>query len=114
MMAPPFDPETIRRVKRAAPLLEIVGRHVVLSPDGEVRQGRCARPAGHAACAFRLDLRAREWSCAACGGHGDILDFVMRYDRVPFARAVEAVAAAGGVVLPRLPGGPERPRGSLL
>ncbi|MBP7336888.1 CHC2 zinc finger domain-containing protein [Niveispirillum sp.] len=106
------DPDVIRRVKKAAPLAQIVARHVDLSPDGSERQGRCRRPvpAVAGACAFRLNLGSGEWMCGSCAGKGDILDFVMLFDRVPFAQALHIVADAGGVRLP----GAAPASGSLL
>ncbi len=112
-MAARYDADTIRRVKMAAPLVDIVGRHVTLSPSGDVRRGRCPLHMDmHGR--FKLDLKQRSWECAACEEHGDVLDFVQRYDRVDFARAVAIVAEAGGVVLPALPGMAACPAGRLL
>lgn len=113
MMRAKYDPDTIRRVKLAAPLVDIVCRHVKLSPEGDIRRGRCPLHMDMQG-RFKLDLKQRSWECAGCDDHGDILDFVQRYDRVDFTRAVAIVAAAGGVVLPALPGVAPRPAGRLL
>ncbi|MBP7339436.1 CHC2 zinc finger domain-containing protein [Niveispirillum sp.] len=107
------DPDLIRRVKKAAPLLVIISRHVTLTGEGDVRRGRCPLRMDMQG-GFRLDLKRREWECACCQDKGDILDFVQIYDRVDFNRALAIVAQAGGVDLPRVPGGPVRPRGGLL
>ncbi|KPF84480.1 hypothetical protein IP70_15750 [alpha proteobacterium AAP38] len=114
-MAVRYDADTIRRVKAAAPVQDLIRPHVDLllaGADG-VMAGQCKRRQGapERACGFRVVPATGQWRCATCSGPADkdVLDFIQMFRGVNFTQAVAVVADAGGV---RLPGA--APAGSLL
>lgn len=67
---------------------------------GEVAQRYGFRPnrAGFIPCPFHpgdrepsLKIYDKDFYCFACGSHGDIFDFVMRMDQVPFSEAFQSL-----------------------
>ncbi|ACA85447.1 DNA primase [Shewanella woodyi] len=61
---------------------------------------------------FTVSRDKQFYHCFGCGAHGNVIDFVMEYDRLDFIDAIEDLAGQLGVEVPREKGtGPRRDEG---
>ncbi|WP_062378518.1 DNA primase [Demequina pelophila] len=98
-MAGTINREDIATVRERAPLEEIVGQHVTLKSAGVGSlKGLCPFH-DERSPSFHVRPAAGRWHCFGCGEGGDVIEFVMRMDGLPFAEAVEYLADRAGVTL---------------
>jgi len=91
--------DDIAAVRERAPLEEIVGQHVSLKPAGVGSlKGLCPFH-DERSPSFHVRPAAGRWHCFGCGEGGDVIEFVMRMDGLPFQEAVEYLAERAGVTL---------------
>jgi predicted P-loop ATPase len=86
---PAFDADQLRRDN---PLSEYLPtRGIGLSPDGAEFRACCPFHAERTPSftVYQGRKRTQEFHCFGCGEKGDVIDFVQRYDGVPFAEACE-------------------------
>ena len=61
---------------------------------------------------FTVSRDKQFYHCFGCGAHGNVIDFVMEYDRLDFIDAIEDLAGQLGIEVPREQGtGPKRDEG---
>jgi Ran GTPase-activating protein (RanGAP) involved in mRNA processing and transport len=67
--------------------------HFLLREELSAKQHSQPRVSTHeqSAC-FKLGKTGQLWACLECGQRGDIFDLVMKYEKIPFYRAIEVVA----------------------
>ncbi|WP_296668081.1 DNA primase, partial [Demequina sp.] len=105
-MAGTINRDDIAAVRERAPLEEIVGQHVSLKPAGVGSlKGLCPFH-DERSPSFHVRPAAGRWHCFGCGEGGDVIEFVMRMDGLPFSEAVEYLADRAGVTLRYESGGP--------
>ncbi|MFP5359211.1 MAG: DNA primase [Actinomycetes bacterium] len=98
-MAGTINRDDIAAVRERAPIEEIVGQHVSLKSAGVGSlKGLCPFH-DERSPSFHVRPAAGRWHCFGCGEGGDVIEFVMRMDGLPFAEAVEYLAERAGVTL---------------
>lgn len=106
--------DLVKRVKEANDIVDVVGGYVALRKAGQTFKGLCpfhddSRPS------FDVDPRRQRYRCWSCSKTGDVLDFVVEHDRVPFREALELLARRAGIVVDKKGAAPEdRGRALLL
>ena len=91
--------EDIAAVRERAPIEEIIGQHVALKSGGVGSlKGLCPFH-DERSPSFTVRPANGRWHCFGCGEGGDVIEFVMRMDGLPFAEAVEYLAERAGVTL---------------
>src|SRR6201994_1598718 len=94
-----FTPEFLDELRARLPVSEVVGKRVKLKKAGREWKGLSPfqqekKPA------FTVNDQKGFYHCFSSGKHGNIFDFIMETEGVPFPEAVERCAAMAGVALP--------------
>ena len=111
-MAGTINRDDIAAVRERAPIEEIIGQHVALKSAGVgTLKGLCPFH-DERTPSFNVRPTAGRWHCFGCGEGGDVIEFVMRLDGLPFAEAVEYLAERAGVQLRYEAGGASRREGT--
>ena len=87
-----------------ADIVEIVGSRVELKRAGSNHKGLCPFHSEKTA-SFTVSESKQFYHCFGCGEHGSALSFLMNYEHVDFVDAVEMLAQALGLEVPREDGG---------
>jgi DNA primase len=87
------------QVREAADIVTVVGEHLTLRKTGRNYVGLCPFH-GEKTPSFNVSREKGTYYCFGCKRGGDVIDFVMELERVPFAEAVERLAERFGVRLP--------------
>ena len=91
--------DEIEAVRNAARIEAIVGDHVTLKPAGiGSLKGLCPFH-DERTPSFNVRPAVGMFHCFGCGESGDVISFVQKIDHLPFAEAVEALAAKTGITL---------------
>src|SRR5262245_16702375 len=100
----------IRQVKEANDIVAVVGSYVALRPAAGTFKGLCPFHNDHRP-SFDVDPRRQRYRCWSCGKHGDVFDFVMENEKVPFPEALALLARrVGSAVEGKAGPDPERVR----
>ncbi len=83
-----------------ADVVEMVGRRVQLKKAGREYKACCPFH-DEKTPSFTVSPTKGFYHCFGCGAHGNALDFLMQYDHMEFVDAVESLANAMGVEVPR-------------
>lgn len=111
-MAGTINRDDIAAVRERAPIEDIVGQHVTLKSAGVGSlKGLCPFH-DERSPSFHVRPAAGRWHCFGCGEGGDVIEFVMRMDGLPFAEAVEYLAERSNVTLRYEAGGAPRKEGT--
>ena len=98
-MAGTINRDDIATVRERAPIEDIIGQHVMLKSAGVGSlKGLCPFH-DERSPSFHVRPGAGRWHCFGCGEGGDVIEFVMRMDGLPFAEAVEYLAERSNVTL---------------
>ncbi len=94
-----MDKETIERIKSAVNIVDVIGEYVTLKKEGKDYKGLCPF---HSDNSPSLTVNAVKgiYKCFACGQGGDVIDFLMRYQKISFEEAMKILADKAGVPLP--------------
>ena len=96
---PVIKASSLRDLKTRVNLHEVVGRVVSLKPAGSGRfKGLCPFHAEKTP-SFNVSADKGYYKCFGCGKAGDVINFVMDTEGLPFTEAVEAIAQRFGVTL---------------
>ncbi len=104
-----LDRTTVARVRDAADIVEIVSEHVALKRRGRNWAGLCPFHEEKTP-SFSVNPDKGVYYCFGCHAGGDVIDFVMRLNRMDFPEAVEYLARRFGIELPRRSPGQLRAR----
>lgn len=111
-MAGTINRDDIATVRERAPIEDIIGQHVTLKSAGVGSlKGLCPFH-DERSPSFHVRPGAGRWHCFGCGEGGDVIEFVMRMDGLPFAEAVEYLAERANVTLRYEAGGAPRKEGT--
>lgn len=111
-MAGLIHPDDIAAVKERASIEDVVREHVTLRSAGVGSlKGLCPFH-DEKTPSFTIRPSMGTYHCFGCGEGGDVISFVQKVEHLPFADAVERLAAKMGMELRRTDGG-ERPGMSL-
>nr|WP_320133346.1 DNA primase [uncultured Holophaga sp.] len=94
------DRELVLRIKDATDLLALVGQAVQLRRQGSAWVGRCPFHAERTP-SFQVVPDRGFYHCFGCGKHGDALTWLMEREGLSFPEALEQLARAAGIELPR-------------
>ena len=111
-MAGIINRDDIAAVRERAPIEDIVGQHVTLKSAGVGSMKGLCPFHDERSPSFHVRPGVGRWHCFGCGEGGDVIEFVMRMDGLPFAEAVEYLADRAGVQLRYESGGQVRREGT--
>ena len=94
-----FTPEFLDELRARLPVSEVVGRRVKLNKAGREWRGLSPFQQEKTPSFFANDQK-QAWFDFSSGKNGNIFDFVMQTEGVPFPEAVERLAAMAGLPLP--------------
>lgn len=80
----------IADLKRTVSIADVVSRHVRLRVSGLNLRGLCPFHDDHNP-SLMVYPTAGTFRCYGCGHHGDVIDFLMTIEQVPFLRALDAL-----------------------
>ncbi|MCG8369179.1 MAG: DNA primase, partial [Proteobacteria bacterium] len=83
-----------------ADIVEVVGRRVQLRKAGR-EFNACCPFHDEKTPSFTVSPAKGFYHCFGCGAHGTAIGFLMEYDHMSFVEAVESLASAMGVEVPR-------------
>jgi DNA primase len=89
----------LERLREAADIVAVIGEAVTLRKAGRNWLGLCPFH-GEKTPSFNVSRDKGTFYCFGCKKGGDVIDFVMEYERASFAEAVERLAERFGVDLP--------------
>ncbi len=96
--------EIIHRIRDAADIVEIVGRHVGLKRAGSSYKGLC--PFHHEKTpSFHVSPDRGTFHCFGCGEGGNAISFLMRVENLTFPEAVRSLGRQHGIEVPEVGGG---------
>ena len=81
-------------------IVPIIQARVQLKKAGANFMGRCPFHEEKSP-SFTVSPNKQFYHCFGCGAHGNVISFLMEYDRLEFVAAVEHLAAQLGLEIPR-------------
>ncbi|KQT94299.1 DNA primase [Marmoricola sp. Leaf446] len=110
-MAGRIKDEDIAEVREKTRIDDVVASYVTLrNAGGGSMKGLCPFHDEKSA-SFHVTPSRGFYHCFGCGAGGDVINFVMEMDGLPFSETVERLAEKVGVQLRYEEGGPARPKG---
>lgn len=94
------DRELVQRVKDATDLVALVGQAVKLRRQGSAWVGLCPFHSERSP-SFQVVAERGFYHCFGCGQHGDAFAWLMEREGLSFPEALEQLANAAGIDLPR-------------
>lgn len=91
--------ETIKDIQRAADIVDIVSRRVLLKKTGRNLVGLCPFHTEKTP-SFSVNPEKKIFYCFGCGTGGDAITFLMKIDGVTFPEAVRNLASLYGIDIP--------------
>ena len=105
------QPESILdAIKQANPIVPLVGEYLPLHRSGSTFKALCPFHDDHKPSLI-LNSERQSYKCWSCNAGGDVIDFVMAYDRIDFPEAVRMLAERAGIPLERLAAKADAPTG---
>jgi DNA primase len=102
----PLTKDFVAAVRNAGDIVRLVADYVPLKPGGARLKGLC--PFHHEKTpSFSVDPQLQLFYCFGCQMGGDAFKFVMLYEKLEFAEAVEFLAKRWGIALPAAHARPE-------
>ena len=95
-----FPPQFLDEIRARVSLADTIGRRVRLTRRGREHVGLCPFH-NEKTPSFTVSEDKGFFHCFGCGEHGDVIGFAMRADNLTFPEAVERLADAAGLPLPR-------------
>ncbi|MGF1686344.1 DNA primase [Photobacterium japonica] len=81
-------------------IVDIVDARVKLKKKGK-NFGACCPFHNEKTPSFSVSQEKQFYHCFGCGAHGNVLDFVMEFDRLEFVEAIDELASQVGLEVPR-------------
>ena len=94
------DREIIQRIKDATDLAALVGQAVKLRRQGSAWVGLCPFHSERSP-SFQVVADRGFYHCFGCGKHGDAFTWLMEREGLAFPEAMEQLAQAAGIEVPR-------------
>ena len=90
--------ELKKQVKAASDIADVIGTYIPVTPAGKLFKSLCpfhqdTRPS------LQIDRTYQNYRCWACDARGDVFDFVMKFEKVPFPEAMRILATRAGIKL---------------
>ncbi len=99
-MAGRIPQEFIDQLLDRTDIYELINSRVTLKRAGRDYQARCPFH-DEKSPSFTVSPVKNFYHCFGCGAHGNAIGFLMEYDRLEFLDAVEELAKAAGMTVPR-------------
>jgi len=96
-----FDRDVIERIRTALPIEQVIGLDVELRPVGKALRGRC--PFHESKSGMSLAVRPGHdgvFYCFGCNFGGDVLTWIMAFNRCEFTEALRRLAVMAGEPIP--------------
>ena len=90
--------DTIDRIRDAADILDIVAEHVELRRRGKNFFGLCPFHAEKTP-SFSVAPDKQIFHCFGCGAGGNVITFLMEYEKISFTEALQSLAQRYGIEL---------------
>jgi len=90
--------DEIRAVIAATDIVDLIGSDIELRKAGNDHQARCPFH-DEKTPSFTVSSTKQFFHCFGCGAHGDAIQWMIEYHRLPFRQAIEELAGRAGVVL---------------
>lgn len=90
--------ESIEEVRRANDVVDIINSYVPLSKRGSQYWVNCPFH-DEKTPSFTVSPTRQTYKCFGCGVYGNVIDFVMAYEKLDFREAIEKLADRGAVTL---------------
>ena len=87
------------QVKSQTDIVEVIGEVVALRKFGQTYKGVCPFHGGKIE-ALNVNSALQYFKCPSCGKGGDVIQFVMQMDKIPFEEAVAKLASRKGISKP--------------
>ncbi|MDR3179844.1 MAG: DNA primase [Holosporaceae bacterium] len=87
-------------LKNKASILEVIARRVKLTRSGRDWFGLCPFHAEKTG-SFKVNPDSGLYYCFGCGAHGDVINFVMEFEKITFPEAIEYIANMYGIPVPK-------------
>ncbi|MBJ7259210.1 MAG: DNA primase, partial [Chthoniobacterales bacterium] len=110
---PRISEESIERVAAANDIVEVIGGYFPLKRAGTSWRALCPFHREKSP-SFHVSPQKQAYYCFGCGAGGGVFKFVMEYERVDFATAVQRLAQKAGVTIVEEKGGPDDDRRRAL
>jgi DNA primase len=94
-----FTPQFLEELRARLPVSEVVGKRVKLRKAGREWKGLSPFQQEKTP-SFTVNDQKQFYHCFSTGKHGNIFDFIMETEGVPFVEAVERCASMAGVPIP--------------
>jgi len=91
---------TIDQILDRLDIAEVVGDHIPLKKSGRNFKARCPFH-NEKTPSFMVSPDKQIYHCFGCGAGGNVIGFVMNYEKMGFPEAVELLAGKAGVELPK-------------
>ncbi len=91
--------DTVRRIKDAADIIDIIGEHVTLHRSGSTYKGLCPFHSEKTP-SFFVNPARQTFHCFGCNEGGDVFSFLMKYNNVSFVEAMRELAGRYNIPLP--------------
>ena len=91
--------EKIQEVRERTDIVEVISQYVTLKKRGSSFVGLCPFHTEKTP-SFHVDAAKGFYHCFGCGVGGNVFQFVMKMDNLPFPDAVRALADKAGIPLP--------------
>ena len=92
-----IDNLTLRRIKEAASIVDVIGDFYELRKKGQDYQCLCPFHNDRHLGSFVVSPKRNTYTCFACGAHGDAIEFLMRHERLTFFEAVAWLGKKYGI-----------------
>ena len=96
-----LPPSFLDELRARLPLSEVIGRRIPVTRAGREFKACCPFH-NEKTPSFTINDTKGFFHCFGCGAHGDIIGFVIQYDRISFPEAIELLAQQAGMEVPRL------------
>lgn len=104
--------DSIEEVRRANDIVAVIEQYVKLEKRGKDFWACCPFHQEKSA-SFSVSPSREMYYCFGCKEHGNVVDFVMKFEKLAFPEAVEKLAARAGLQLAYEKGGPSQQDRSL-
>jgi DNA primase len=94
-----LTPEFIDRVRESTDIAAVIAEHVQLKRTGKTWKALCPFHQEKTP-SFHVNPDRQIFKCFGCGEGGDVLHFVMQFEKLSFPEAVELLAGRAGIPLP--------------
>lgn len=92
--------DIVEYIKNKVSILDIISPRVKLRRQGKDWFGICPFHSEKTG-SFKVDPGAGFYYCFGCGAHGDIFTFMMDFEKITFPEALERIANAYGIPIPK-------------